>query len=64
MTAQLLEKVGFLKTKSTDNHHIASIRGKLRALSLVKKDGETWNLGQNKKSSPICYSDVQKLFTS
>ena len=58
MTARLLGKVGFYKTKSTDNHHIATIRSKPYDLSLVKKDGGLVSLkeGANVKSKHLGFT--------
>ena len=55
MTAQLLGKAGFPKTKPTDNHHIAAIHSKPHDLSLVKKDGGlvSLNEGENVKSKQL-----------
>jgi transposase len=70
---KIMHKMGFTKTLSTMNRHIACLRRTGHALSLVKKDSShsslnadqmsnlnTWILGQNSKNSPIGYADVQK----
>jgi transposase len=71
---KIIQKMGFPKTRSTMNRHIASLRRTGHALSLVRKDSShpslnddqmsvvnSWILGQNTNNRPIGYCDVQKF---
>eukprot|EP00981_Chlorochromonas_danica_P010281 scaffold3079_cov187-Ochromonas_danica.AAC.8 len=71
---EIMQKLGYSKSRETMYRHVASVLSTGHALSVVKKDWnhaalndeqmsevDAWVLNQNTENSPIHYSDVQKF---